>query len=279
MTKYIIVGFTCAQVGVLLGVAIGYLLGNKKASLISMSRAFSNNLENVFIFLSLIMVTLAIFADIFLKGSGITSILIYIFGTIIFTWLLTRKSVKGEAKIQEQLLAEKAYKQLNYVEETTKEAYQQLQNYIESADEILDVKEKLVLSRAADSIKNIASGIELCKFDWEDLQKDEKPEEIKVEITKPETAKETMKAESEEIVEDEDMEEIVEDEYEDEDMEEMVEDEGIIEDKIVEEMVAEKEMKELAEDEEMEEINDIQAIEYEDKLKKKSSRRNRRKHA
>lgn len=278
MTKYIIVGFTCVQVGVLLGVAIGYLLGNKKASLISMSRAFLNNLENAFLFLSLLMVTLTIFIDIFLKDSGITSILIYIFGTIIFTWLLTRKSVKGEAKIQEQLLAEKAYKQLNYVEETTKEAYQQLQNYIESTDETLDIEEKLVLSRAVDSIKNIASGIELCKFDWEGLQKDEKPEEIKVEITKPENAEETRKAESEEIVEDEDMEEMVEDE--DEDMEEMVEDEGIIEDTIVEEeMVAEKEIKELSEDEEMEEINDIQAIEYEDKLKKKSSRRNRRKHA
>ncbi|BAK99690.1 hypothetical protein OBV_24920 [Oscillibacter valericigenes Sjm18-20] len=95
------------------------------------------------------------------------------FSSIIFSWLLTKASNKSDFKLQEQALAKKSYRHINYIESAARTAEKTINQYISGPEEEVDAKTKLILSRAMDDIGYISGGISTCKMDWFDLLSEE----------------------------------------------------------------------------------------------------------
>jgi len=91
------------------------------------------------------------------------------FSSIIFSWLLTKENSKADLKAQEQELAKKSYRHINYLEKAADTAGKTIDQYITGQDAELTAEVKLVLSRAMDQIGYIQGGINTCKMDWFDL--------------------------------------------------------------------------------------------------------------
>ncbi len=103
-----------------------------------------------------------------------STVVITIFSSIIFSWLLTKVTSKQEWEEQEQKLALRSYRHIDYIESASKTAKQIINQYIvgESAPKITD-EQKLILSDAMDYIGYIQGGIRTCKMDWYDLMSEE----------------------------------------------------------------------------------------------------------
>lgn len=160
-------------VAVLVGGVIGYMLCKHKKGENSGKRPFSFTLEAFITAISgLVVVGSVIFQTLGLMEpfcSAVTTI----FSSVIFAWLLTRMSNKSEWRLQEQELAIRSYRHIDYIETAAKTAQQTINQYIEK-DQQITPEQKLVLSRAMDSIGYIQGGINTCKMDWVDLMSDEK---------------------------------------------------------------------------------------------------------
>lgn len=107
-----------------------------------------------------------------------SAIVINIFGSIVFSWLLTKKSFKVEFKEREEELALKSYRHINYIEAAANTAYKKIENYLDTEND-LDNETKLMLSSAMDQIKYIQRGINTCKMDWHDMLSDKEKQHYK----------------------------------------------------------------------------------------------------
>lgn len=97
-----------------------------------------------------------------------------IFSSIVFSWLLTKLSNKDELRAQEQELAKRSYRHINYIETASITAEKTIDQYISGAEQDkLSPEGKLILSRALDHIGYIKGGINTCKMDWFDLLSEE----------------------------------------------------------------------------------------------------------
>lgn len=167
---------TCFITGGLIGLISGIIF-TKKMSLKNVLKYFLANLDNVFIVLAAICIFATIIADAFAENTTIPIIFLNIFSSLIFSWLLTKKSAKIDFERHEQELAKKSYRHLNYIEVASKSAYKMLEQYTSNTE--LIESQKLVISRAMDNVMYIQGGIETCKFDWEDLMSNEDVEKLK----------------------------------------------------------------------------------------------------
>ena len=93
---------------------------------------------------------------------------INIFGSIVFSWLLTKKSSKIEFKEQEEELALRSFRHINYIDSAANTAYKKIERYLKDS-EVLDTNARLILNSAMDQIKYIQGGISTCKMDWHDM--------------------------------------------------------------------------------------------------------------
>ena len=116
---------------------------------------------------SALVVVVSIILSAFGKIEKFASVTINIFGTIVFSWLLTKKSSKEEFKEHEQDLALRAYRHINYLETAANSAYKTLEDF--KGDEAISKEVKLMLSNAMSQIKYIQGGINTCKMDWADM--------------------------------------------------------------------------------------------------------------
>lgn len=102
-----------------------------------------------------------------------SSIVITMFSSIVFSWLLTKLSGKEEWQEREQELALRSYRHIDYVESASKTAEKTINQYINDEGSSVSLEQKLVLSRALDYIGYIRGGIRTCKMDWYDLMSKE----------------------------------------------------------------------------------------------------------
>ena len=137
------------------------------------------NLDNYVMTVSALIVIVSIVLSVVGKIETFASVTINIFGTIVFSWLLTKKSAKVEFKEQEQDLSMRAYRHINYLESAANSAYKTLKDF--SDDEGINKEVKLMLSNAMSQIKYIQGGINTCKMDWVDMLSPEQQSKCNIE--------------------------------------------------------------------------------------------------
>lgn len=156
-----------------ISLAIGFSIGRMKESepIEKFFRKLLLSLDNIVIAFAMVVVICTIFSDMLFPNNKIPSVVLNIFGSIVFSWLLTKKSAKLEFKEHEQELAKRSYRHLNHIEVATRTADQQLQEGIKNCKKNSSLSEEagILLSKIQSSLFYIKSGIETCKYDWEDL--------------------------------------------------------------------------------------------------------------
>lgn len=168
-------------VSALAGLIVGFILGRirpRNMNLYQFLRKIYINLDNFILLLSFLIVCGSIYFSTIGKLEKFASVAINVFASVVFSWLLTKKSSKEEFKEQEQELALRSFRHINYIESAANTAYKKIENYL-SDDVDLDDKAKLMLSSAMDQIKYIQGGINTCKMDWHDMLSDEEKEHYK----------------------------------------------------------------------------------------------------
>ncbi len=168
--------------GLIIGVIIGFILGRYvKNSTVKNLYAYLDdifkNLDNYVMAASALIVITSIILLTIGKMETFASVTINIFGSIVFSWLLTKKSSKEEFKEHEQDLALKAYRHINYLESAANSAYKTLEEF--SNDDIVSKENKLILNNAMSQIKYIQGGINTCKMDWVDMLSPEQRSQCK----------------------------------------------------------------------------------------------------
>lgn len=159
------IAITC--VVLLLGILIGFFVINKIWKSI-----FS--LESFMLFLSFFVLIGSITFQTLGLLESFASAVVTVFSSVVFSWLLTKSSNREELKAQEQELAKRSYRHINYIETASITAEKTINQYVSGPDsDKLDSEEKLILSRALDYIGYIRGGINTCKMDWFDLLSEE----------------------------------------------------------------------------------------------------------
>lgn len=165
----------------IIGLLIGFFLGRlrpRNMGLYEFLRRIYTNLDNFILIISAAIVMGSIYFSTIGKIETFASVAINIFGSVVFSWLLTRKSSKIEFKEQEEELALRSFRHINYIESAANTAYKKIEQYLES-DIQLDESAKLMLNSAMDQIKYIQGGISTCKMDWHDMLSDKEKEHYK----------------------------------------------------------------------------------------------------
>ena len=156
--------------GLAIGFSIGYFLGTRDTQDKRGSEKHQYiKLDDVMLVISGIVTFISIVLIAFGKLEKVAAIAINTFGTMVFSWILTKKSAKHEFKEHEQELALRSYRHINYIDTAANTAYKEIENFL---DDIKDTETKLMLSKAMDHIKYIQGGISTCKLDWHDMLSD-----------------------------------------------------------------------------------------------------------
>lgn len=168
-------------IAAIVGLLIGFFLGRltpKNMGFYAFIRKIYSNLDNFILLISAVVVIASIYFSTIGKMEAFASVTINIFGSIVFSWLLTKKSSKIEFKEQEEELALRSYRHINYIESAANTAYKKIELYLQENVQ-LDENAKLMLNSAMDQIKYIQGGINTCKMDWHDMLSDEEKEHYK----------------------------------------------------------------------------------------------------
>ncbi len=172
----------CAVVSFLfgLGTCLLFLKNKKGGGIKSLIRKVYNafkekNIENIVFFVAILLVMLSIVMQCFEKSSKVSNIIINIFGTLIVSWLATKKNSEEEFKRREQEGAKKSRRYLNSIKTITTNAIKIISESIEDKDLNFQKNQVIVLERAKDQIEHIKIGIETSLNDWEDMMS---PEDI-----------------------------------------------------------------------------------------------------
>lgn len=170
--QVLLIALTAAAIGVFTGVQIvkRQTHPNKKIHI---------SMDFWILGLSGIITVCAVFFQAFDRLEAFSSAILTTFSGVIFSWLLTKTSSREEWKKQEQELALRSYRHIDYIESASKSAEQMINQYIQGdrKDEIED-KERLIFSGVMDYIGYISGGINTCKMDWYDLMSPEEQEKF-----------------------------------------------------------------------------------------------------
>lgn len=159
---------------VIIGLLVGFGLGRirpKNLSLYQFLKKLYINLDNFILLFSSVIVIGSIYFSSTGRLEDFSTIALNVFGSVVFSWLLTKKSSKIEFKQQEEELALRSFRHINYIESAANTAYKKIEKYLDSENK-LDNEAKLMLSSAMDQIKYIQGGINTCKMDWHDMLSD-----------------------------------------------------------------------------------------------------------
>lgn len=149
---------------------IGYLVGVGKVfgGLASSLTVVLFNMDNYVIIGSLILLVFSIYLSTTDENNAIALIILNIFSSIIFSWLLTKKTSIKDFKEKEEELALRSYRHINYIESAAKTASGTIDKYISEHNDIT-AEMQLILLNAKENIKYVQGGINTCKMDWFDL--------------------------------------------------------------------------------------------------------------
>lgn len=149
---------------------VGYWIGKGRA-LKNLSEVLSKaflNMDNYVTVGSLILLVFSIGISISNTESALAIVILNVFSSIIFSWLLTKKTSIKDFKEKEEELALRSYRHINYIESAANTASCTFDKYASDHNDI-DAETKLILSSAKEQIKYIQGGINTCKMDWFDL--------------------------------------------------------------------------------------------------------------
>lgn len=165
-----------AAVAFLLGVVVCLLrIKRKKGNIIGkIYNSFKEkNIENIVFLVAIFLVLLSIILQCFHILDGFSNTVINIFGTLIVSWIATKKNSEEEAKKKEQENAKKSRRYLNSIKVTATNAIKIILDSIEDKELKFTLEQKTVLERAKDQMEHIEAGIETSLFDWEDMMSKE----------------------------------------------------------------------------------------------------------
>lgn len=166
----------------ILGLVVGFALGRirpKNLNFYEFLNKIYKNLDNFILLLSTFIVVGSISLAAMDRLEQFASAAINIFSSIVFSWILTKKSSREDFKKQEEELALRSYRHINYIESAANTAYKKIEQYINDMGEA-DIQTKLMLSSATDQIKYIQGGINTCKMDWHDMLSDDEKKHYSV---------------------------------------------------------------------------------------------------
>ncbi len=181
--QVLLITLTAAVIGALIGSQIA-----KKQK--SSGKKFHISMECSIMVSSGIITICAIFFQTFNMLEAFSSAVITAFSGVIFSWLLTKMSSKEDWEKQEQNLALRSYRHIDYIESASKTAQQMIKQYIDGDKKNTTTPEiKLILSDAMDYIGYISGGIKTCKMDWYDLMSPEEQQKVSSAESSDPTAK------------------------------------------------------------------------------------------
>lgn len=168
--------FVCSLIAVaVLSGIIGYWIGKGKALRNlpeTLSKAFMN-MDNYIIIGALILLIFSIGLSTSGTNGNLAIIILNVFSSIVFSWLLTKKTSIKDFKEKEEELALRSYRHINYIESAANTASGTIDKYASEHNEGINAETKLILSSAKEQIKYIQGGINTCKMDWFDLLSEE----------------------------------------------------------------------------------------------------------
>ena len=104
---------------------------------------------------------------------GIPNTVMNIFGTLIVSWIVTKKNSEEEIRKKEQENAKKSRRYLNSIKTTATNAVKIISDSIGNNELKFTPEQITVLERAKDQMEHIETGIETSLFDWEDMMSQE----------------------------------------------------------------------------------------------------------
>ena len=131
------------------------------------------NIENIVFFISIFLVLLSIILQCFNIMNGFSNTIINIFGTLIVSWIATKKNSEEEIRKKEQENAKKSRRYLNSIKTTATNAKKIISDCIANNQTVFAPDQISVLDRARDQMEHIETGIETSLFDWEDMMSQE----------------------------------------------------------------------------------------------------------
>lgn len=127
------------------------------------------NIENIVFFIAVFLVILSIIMQCFDLLDGFSNTVINIFGTLIVSWIATKKNSEEEIRKKEQENAKKSRRYLNSIKTTATNAIKIISDSINNKALNFTPEQTNVLERAKDQMQHIKTGIETSLFDWEDM--------------------------------------------------------------------------------------------------------------
>lgn len=168
--------FVCSLIAaVILSGIIGYWIGKSK-SLKSFPEALSRafiNMDNYIIIGALMLLIFSIGLSVTESNSALAIVILNVFSSVVFSWLLTKKTSIKDFKEKEEELALRSYRHINYIESAANTASGTIDKYASEHNNDINAETKLILSSAKEQIKYIQGGINTCKMDWYDLLSEE----------------------------------------------------------------------------------------------------------
>lgn len=168
--------FVCSLIAaVILSGIIGYWIGKSK-SLKSFPEALSRafiNMDNYIIIGALMLLIFSVGLSVTESNSALAIVILNVFSSVVFSWLLTKKTSIKDFKEKEEELALRSYRHINYIESAANTASGTIDKYASEHNNDINAETKLILSSAKEQIKYIQGGINTCKMDWYDLLSEE----------------------------------------------------------------------------------------------------------
>lgn len=167
-------------VGVIIGLILGYIghilkirfFGKSKNEVWELLKFWFdnilNNLDDFMLIVSILIFITCIIYDSLNPNSDISIQYLNIFSTLIFSWLLTKKSTEIQCKREQEKVAKISYRHLGDLEYTVLTAEQYIKDCLKS-DSHLEKSSIIVLERVEDKINLIKHGLNTNKEDWYDL--------------------------------------------------------------------------------------------------------------
>ncbi|MCI5713687.1 MAG: hypothetical protein MR324_11220 [Lachnospiraceae bacterium] len=165
----------------IIALLIGFFFGRlwqRNLNVYEFFRKIYINLDNFILIISTLIIVGSICFSTIGKLESFASVAINIFGSVVFSWILTKKSSKEEFKQEQEELALRSFRHINYIESASNTAYKKIEKYLDSEVE-LNENAKLMLSSTMDQIKYIQGGINTCKMDWHDMLSDKEKQHYK----------------------------------------------------------------------------------------------------
>lgn len=153
----------------LVGCLIGYIIAK-----ITKGKKALEHLEDFIMSLSGVIFILVTVLDACNIAQSVSASFLGVFSTIIFSWLLTKKSSEIQFKKEEEKIAKLSHRRIQDIEK----AVLGMQQYIQDMKEEKEVSTKEILSNIDARIEQIKNETLSAKEDWNDLLSDEYKKEL-----------------------------------------------------------------------------------------------------